>query len=89
MIKYAGKGKWEVVEWKNLHFRPPVLNDGIIGGGKVSDLLLLRYEGIRETTYTGYVLVRKSDPRRYHICGKNNTEHRVVASEIEWMEVPE
>lgn len=89
MIRYRGGGKWEVAEWKNLHFRPPVLKDSIIGGGRVSDLILLRYAGVMETTYAGYLLIRKTDPNNYHICGRACKEHPVVPSQIEWMEVPE
>lgn len=89
MIKYAGKGKWEVVEWKNLHFRPPVLKDAIIGGGRASNLILIREKGIPDTTFAGYLLIKPKRPRVYRICGAGCVEHDVkIPSQIEWMEVP-
>ena len=88
MIRYRGGGKWEVAEWKNLHFRPPVLKDSIIGGGRVSGLILIREVGTPETTFTGFILIKPKRPNEYRICGRGCKEHPVVPSQIEWMEVP-
>lgn len=74
--------------WKNLHFRPPILKEGIIGGGRASELLLIRSKGVPDTTFAGYVLIKPMLPSEYRICGRGVIEHSVLPSQIEWMEVP-
>ncbi len=87
MIRYRGGGKWEVVEWKNLHFRPPILKDKVVNGVG-SDKLLIRIAGLPETTETGYILILNDDSSSYQICGRGIKVHKVIPSQIEWMEVP-
>lgn len=78
--------------WNNLHFRPPIMRDRIIGGGRASDLLLIRNvrkgKGASETTFAGYIMIKPMLPNEYRICGRGCTEHSVIPSQIEWMEVP-
>lgn len=74
--------------WKNLHFRPPILKGRVVDGWS-SDLLLIRLENKPETTFAGYLQIRKSDPAMYYTCGRGILEHAVISSRIEWMEVPE
>lgn len=80
------------MSWKNLHFRPPILNDKTIDG-KGSDLLLIRSASDKETglntTFAGYILLRESDNSNYYICGRGCKVHKVISQCIEWTEVPE
>lgn len=78
------------MSWKNLHYRPPILDTHLALDEAVSsDLVLIRYEGRPYTTFAGFIILRKSDPSTYHICGKGYPETEVLSSQIEWMEVPE
>lgn len=74
--------------WKNLHFRPPVLTEQIVDGVS-SRLLFIRNAGDYSSAFAGFILIRKSNPIIYKICGKGHPEHDVCPSQIEWMEVPE